>query len=86
MEMLELMLLIAAIFGAGFASGFAVRANISRRHRSQARQQEDNSFTSRFNPVSDAPLMSPAMTEFPIAAAQNKPHRASASTPNRLVR
>jgi hypothetical protein len=79
MAMLELILLIAAIFGAGFASGFAVRAYISRQRHHQARKQDDDSFALRFNPVSDAPRISPAMPELPIAAAQSKPHRASAT-------
>ena len=77
MAMLELILLIAAIFGAGFASGFAVRAYISRQRHHKAREQDNDAFTSRFNPVSDAPRISPVIPEVPIAAAQSKPHRAS---------
>jgi hypothetical protein len=86
MVLLEFILLIAAMFGAGFASGFAVRAYISRQHRKQARGQDNDSFTSRFNPISDAPLISPVTPEFPIAAAQSKPHRASAAAPSPRAR
>jgi hypothetical protein len=82
MAMLELIFLIAVIFGAGFAFGFAVRANMSRRRHQKARERENDFFATRFNPVLDAPRTSPMMPEHPIAAAPNKPHRASATSPN----
>lgn len=86
MAMLELMLLIAAIFGAGFASGFALRAYISRHRRKRAREQDSDSFPSRINPVSDAPLMSPVMPEISIAADQSKPRRTSGTAPSQRAR
>ena len=80
---LELILLLAAIFGAGFVAGFAVRAYISHQRRKRARDQNSNSFTSQINPVSDAPFMSPAMPEIPIMENQSKPHRTPAAPSQR---
>jgi hypothetical protein len=87
MAMLELMLLIAAIFGAGFVSGFSVRAFLSRRRRKLAREQDTASFTSQFtSQVTDAPLVSPGIPEIPIAAGQSKPHRTTATAPRQQTR
>lgn len=80
--MLELMLFVAVIFWAGFGSGFAVRASISRQRRKRAREQASEAFSSLTGLISDAPLMSPAMPEIPIAADPSKPRRRTVITPN----
>jgi hypothetical protein len=77
-----LMLFVAAIFGAGFGSGFAVRATISRQRRKLARERASEAFLSPAGLISDAPLMSPAMPENPIAADPSKPRRRPLITPN----
>jgi hypothetical protein len=54
-----LLLLVAVIFGVGFAPGFALRAYISRQHRRRARKQDLAEMASEFRTVSDAPQLSP---------------------------
>jgi hypothetical protein len=82
MAMLELMLLIAAIFGAGFVSGFSVRAYISRRRHKLAREQDISHFTSQFSRrVTVAPLVSPGIPDIPIAAGRSNPHRTTTTAP-----
>jgi len=84
--MLEMMLLIVAIFGAGFASGFAVRNYISHQRHRRARERDSGLFAARINPVSDAPFMSPAMPEIPIATPQSKALNATTTAPRQRAR
>ena len=78
----QLLLLLAVIFGVGFASGFAVRAYISRQHRKRARAQELGAMASEFEMVSDAPQLSPLSPDRIAKSPQSKvvPGSATRST------
>ena len=63
--MLELILFVAVIFGAGFGSGFAVPASVSRRRRKRAREQASDAFPLPTGLIPAAPLMSSASQRSP---------------------
>jgi hypothetical protein len=78
-----LLLLVAVIFGLGFASGFALRAYISRQHRRRARKQDLAEMASEFRTVSDAPQLSPLKPDRRATSSLGKAPPASANPPAR---
>jgi hypothetical protein len=74
---LELTLLLTAIFGSGFITGFAIRAYMSYLRRKRARDQDGNSFVTQIGPLSDVPFISAAMRDISVDTNQRRLRRTS---------